>query len=142
MAKKISINKYQILLLFFTIASLFTSCSSDENIGDNSSNSVELPTQLLGTHTGNLISPQITNESGKATIASSDSNLYTISFSDNVAPITGIAFVPVGKNNTSNFIYTDTDRRIVIQVGIISDNESGLSVMKSNDPIVSFGGKK
>ncbi|MHA7058844.1 hypothetical protein ACWGOQ_0016590 [Aquimarina sp. M1] len=131
--------KFRIFILCFTVGMIFTSCSGDDDGDSNSSSdAVELPTNLLGTYTGGLIATDVDNDLGTATLVESGSRVYTINFSDNVTSITNIIFTDIG--NGTSFIFTDTDRGIVVTCDF-SESESTLGVIKSSDPIISFGGE-
>lgn len=131
---------YRFFILFFTIGMVFTSCSNDDDTSDGSLlNSVELPENVLGTYTGVLEGPEVSNELGTGTLVKADNNSYIINFSDGIASIIDIEFVDLG--NGTSFIQTDTDRGFTISVGF-EDTEAVLSVIKSSDPIVFFGGFK
>lgn len=143
-------TKHKIFSLCFTLIILFVSCSSDndsnENNTDNSTNSfVEIPSSLLGTYTGGvnesggLASVGVDNELGTATLIASNSKTYSINFSDNVPSITNIKFVDIG--NGTSFIFNDKERKLIIGVETTQTVDI-LSVIKSSDPIVSFGGGK
>ena len=70
--KKQSLTIKSLILIFcFTVGMLFISCSSDDNIDDNSSDTVELPANLLGTYIGRLDATNVDNELGTATLVES-----------------------------------------------------------------------
>jgi len=86
------------IVLIITI--LFaTSCGSDDDGAVDAVDAfVTLPEPLLTTYTGNLVYTPVNgslptiNTSGTATVALSG-NTYTISFSDDVPSLTGLAFL-------------------------------------------------
>ncbi|WP_010179482.1 hypothetical protein [Aquimarina agarilytica] len=155
MKKKLTFVNHHILTLFFTLGILITACSSDDSSNDPNSNNPDascptniatIPTDFLKTYTGKLITPNVNTESGtlNLTISESGSNCqeYTINFSDNIPPLTGIKFVDITKDERS-FIYNNTDDKIIITLELDQENNRQvLGIFKSSDPIISFGSNK
>ena len=134
---------YRAFILCFTVGILFTSCSSDdENSNNNLPNSVKLPENLLGTYRGLLNTTQLENVFGATgIITETESETYTIDFSNDVASLIDIKFSPVTPE--SIFVYQDIDREIVITVS--SQDEGDLLTVSIGDvsnPTISFAGSK